>query len=54
MQISFLTDPDADRLGIYAKDLKTGEYVAFTGNMSGMLIGEYILRERKATGTMPG
>ena len=51
--IVLATDPDADRLGIYAKDNKTGEYVAFTGNMSGMLIGEYILRERKATGTMP-
>ena len=51
--IVLATDPDADRLGIYAKDTKTGEYVAFTGNMSGMLIGEYILREREATGTMP-
>ncbi|MBO5623088.1 MAG: phospho-sugar mutase, partial [Butyrivibrio sp.] len=51
--IVLATDPDADRLGIYAKDLKTGEYVAFTGNMSGMLIGEYILSERQATGTMP-
>ena len=47
------TDPDADRLGVYAKDTKTGEYVSFTGNMSGMLICEYILRERKATGTLP-
>ena len=47
------TDPDADRLGIYAKDIKTGEYIPFTGNMSGMLICEYILRERMATGTMP-
>ncbi|MCR5303809.1 MAG: phospho-sugar mutase [Lachnospiraceae bacterium] len=47
------TDPDADRLGIYAKDSATGEYMAFTGNMSGMIIGEYILRERTATGTMP-
>lgn len=47
------TDPDADRLGVYAKDSKTGEYVSFTGNMSGMLIAEYILRERTATGTMP-
>ena len=51
--IVLATDPDADRLGIYAKDTKTGEYIGFTGNMSGMLIGEYILRERKATGTMP-
>ena len=47
------TDPDADRLGIYALDTKSGEYVPFTGNMSGMLIAEYILRERTATGTMP-
>ncbi len=47
------TDPDADRLGVYAKDTKTGEYVSFTGNMSGMLIAEYILRERTKTNTMP-
>ncbi|MCR4938386.1 MAG: phospho-sugar mutase [Lachnospiraceae bacterium] len=51
--IVMATDPDADRLGIYAKDSKTGEYIPFTGNMSGMLIGEYILRERTANGTMP-
>ena len=47
------TDPDADRLGIYAYDTKSGEYVPFTGNMSGMLIADYILRERTLTGTMP-
>ncbi|MBR1930499.1 MAG: phospho-sugar mutase [Lachnospiraceae bacterium] len=51
--IVLATDPDADRLGVYAKDNKTGEYVAFTGNMSGMLIAEYILREKTATNTMP-
>ncbi|MCI5822380.1 MAG: phospho-sugar mutase [Pararoseburia sp.] len=51
--IVLATDPDADRLGVYCKDTKTGEYVSFTGNMSGMLIAEYILSERKATGTMP-
>lgn len=51
--IVLATDPDADRLGVYAKDADTGEYVSFTGNMSGMLIAEYILRERKKTGTMP-
>lgn len=51
--IVLATDPDADRLGVYAKDTKTGEYVSFTGNMSGMLIAEYILRERTKTGTMP-
>ena len=51
--IVMATDPDADRLGIYALDTKTGEYVPFTGNMSGMLIAEYILREKTATKTMP-
>lgn len=51
--IVLATDPDADRLGIYALDTKSGEYVPFTGNMSGMLIAEYILRERTATNTMP-
>ena len=51
--IVLATDPDADRLGVYCKDTTTGEYVSFTGNMSGMLIAEYILKERKATGTMP-
>lgn len=51
--IVLATDPDADRLGVYCKDTASGEYVSFTGNMSGMLIAEYILRERTATGTMP-
>ena len=51
--IILATDPDADRLGVHAKDTTTGEYVSFTGNMSGMLIAEYILRERTKTGTMP-
>lgn len=60
--IVLATDPDADRLGVYCKDTKGGNasevsgvsgYTAFTGNMSGMLIAEYILRERKAMGMMP-
>ena len=51
--IVLATDPDADRLGVYAKDTKTGEYVPFTGNMSGMLIAEYILREKTKNNTMP-
>ena len=51
--IILATDPDADRLGVYAKDAKTGEYVAFTGNMSGMLIAEYLLSEKTKTNTMP-
>lgn len=51
--IVLATDPDADRLGVYVKDSSSGEYIRFTGNMSGMLIAEYILREKKSTGTLP-
>ena len=47
------TDPDADRLGVYAKDSKTGEYKSFTGNMSGLLIAEYILSQKRENGTLP-
>ena len=47
------TDPDADRLGVYAKDTKTGEYMPFTGNMSGMLIAEYILSQKREKGILP-
>lgn len=47
------TDPDADRLGVYAKDTKTGEYISFTGNMSGMLICEYLLSQKQEKGILP-
>ena len=50
--IVLATDPDADRLGVYAKDSKTGEYISFTGNMSGMLIAEYLLSQRKEKGLL--
>ena len=46
------TDPDADRLGVYSKDTKSGEYKSFTGNMSGMLIAEYLLSQRKEKGLL--
>ncbi|MCI8446914.1 MAG: phospho-sugar mutase [Eubacterium sp.] len=48
------TDPDADRLGVYVKDSKTGEYHTLTGNMSGCLIGDYVIGQRKAiNGSLP-
>ena len=50
--IVLATDPDADRLGVYAKDSKTGEYMSFTGNMSGMIICEYILSQKKERGLL--
>ncbi len=46
-------DPDADRLGMYVKDTKTGEYIQFSGNMTGNLIAEYILSQKQANGTLP-
>lgn len=51
--IVLATDPDADRLGVYAKDRTTQEYISFTGNMSGMLIAEYILSQKTKMKTMP-
>jgi len=47
------TDPDADRLGVYVKDSKTGEYHSLTGNMSGCLIGDYVIGQRKALYGLP-
>lgn len=51
-EIVLATDPDADRLGVYAKDSKSGEYKAFTGNMSALLIAEYILSQKYKKGTI--
>ena len=47
------TDPDADRLGIFAKDTKTGEYKNYTGNMSALLIAEYRISQMKEKGILP-
>ena len=47
------TDPDADRLGIFAKDVKTGEYMSYTGNMSALLIAEYRISQMKEKGILP-
>ena len=42
------TDPDADRLGVYVKDSRSGEYITLTGNMSGCLLADYEIGQRKA------
>lgn len=47
------TDPDADRLGIFAKDTKTNEYKDYTGNMSALLIAEYRISQMKEKGILP-
>ena len=47
------TDPDADRLGVYVKDSKSGEYISLTGNMSGSLLCEYVLSQKAAQNAIP-
>lgn len=47
------TDPDADRLGVYVKDAKSGEYHVLTGNMSGCLLADYEISQRKAVEGLP-
>lgn len=48
------TDPDADRLGVYVKDTKSGEYIPMTGNMSGCLLADYEISQRKEkVGSLP-
>ena len=51
--IVLANDPDADRLGVYVKDTKTGEYIQFNGNMTGNLVCEYILSQKKAKNELP-
>ena len=46
-------DPDADRLGVWAKNKDTNEYVFFTGNMSALFIAEYELSQKKEKGILP-
>ena len=47
------TDPDADRLGIFAKDNVTGEYMNYTGNMSALLIAEYRISQMQEKKILP-
>lgn len=47
------TDPDADRLGVYVKDTKSGEYIPLTGNMSGSLLCDYVLSQKQEKGQIP-
>lgn len=51
--IVLANDPDADRLGVYVKDTNSGEYIQFNGNMTGNLIAEYILSQKKEHGKLP-
>ena len=50
-EIVLATDPDADRLGVFVKN--NNEYIPLTGNMSALLILEYILSQRKEKNSLP-
>lgn len=52
--IVIANDPDADRLGVHIKDSKTGEYIAFNGNMTGAILAEYVISEKKRNNKLPG
>lgn len=48
------TDPDADRLGVYVKDSVSGNYITLTGNMSGCLLADYEISQKKEMdGSLP-
>ncbi len=47
----FATDPDADRIGVIVTDSK-GEFITLTGNQVGVLLSEFILRNKKLNGTL--
>ena len=49
--ILIATDPDADRLGVAC--MHDGEFVLLTGNQTGAILVDYILRTRKENGTLP-
>lgn len=50
-EIVLATDPDADRLGVFVKN--ENEYIPLTGNMSALLILEYILSQKSERNMLP-
>lgn len=50
--IVLANDPDADRIGMYVKNKETGEYILFNGNMTGLIIAEYIICQQKSKGIL--
>ena len=48
----FATDPDCDRIGVLIKD-SCGEYSVLTGNQTGALLCDYIIRSRNELDAMP-
>lgn len=49
--IAFGTDPDADRMGAAVKN-ERGEFIMLSGNQTGCIIADYLLRQRKRAGLL--
>ncbi len=49
--VIFATDPDGDRIGVIVKNSK-GEYITLSGNQIGVLLTEFILRNKKQKGEL--
>ena len=45
------TDPDADRVGVAVK--QNGEYVLLNGNMTGVILTEYLVAQKREQGKLP-
>ena len=52
-ELILVTDPDADRLGMYGYDSKNNEYKEFTGNMFGAILCDYVLMQKSQSGRLP-
>ena len=51
--VVFGTDPDCDRLGVAIRD-NNGEFIALSGNQTGILLLDYILRRLSEKGELDG
>ncbi|ELC8398747.1 phospho-sugar mutase [Clostridium perfringens] len=49
--VIFGTDPDCDRIGVIVKD-NSGDYKILTGNQTGMLLADYMLKSLKDEGRL--
>ena len=52
VDVIFGTDPDCDRVGVVVRDAD-GVYRTLTGNQTGALLVDYILRSKQEQGTLP-
>lgn len=48
------SDPDADRIGVVSREsLSNNNYIFLNGNQIGVLLFDYITKQRKSAGTLP-